>query len=1303
MDAAFRSRLSKVRTRTPLALVATTVALAAPMVLAPGASGAFSAPTNYSAGSGPVAVAVGSFNGDVDSYLDLAVANSSDNTVSILLGSPSGTFGAPTSFIVGPRPVSIAAGSFNGDFDSDPDLAVAYAGVGANPGGVSVLLGGPNGSFAGANFSAGFTPVSVAVGNFNGDFDSDPDLALVNLDSDNVSVLLGGPGGNFGAPTNFPVGDSPRDVATGDFNGDPDPDLVVVNHHAETVSVLVGGAGGAFSAPANFDLHAGNREPVGPDEVAVGDFNGDSDLDLAVTAGDWGDPLTEDVAVLLGQPGLAFGAPTFFSLGGNGARDVATGDFNGDSDLDLAVALNSNDRVNVLQGGGDGTFGGTLWAADDGPEGVAVADLVGDSRPDLVVANFSGLVSVLRNKIGAPQITATSPIPPSNNNNPAVKGTGAEAGSTVKLYATAACSGAPLGTGPAANFNGSVGITAANVPSNQTTNLRATATDATGDTSACSGPFSYLEDSTNFSERVPISGTEPPSPANDNNPEVIGVAEPWYFEPNSTVKIYGDSACAGPVLGTGPAAAIYEYGPGITVTVPDNQTTDLTAASFDQAGNAGPCSFGAIPYTEDSTAPAPPSIADIDPDSPANNNNPKVKGFGAEFGSTVKIYNNANRSCTNLVGTGTAVEFNSTTGITVTLPDNQTANLRATATNAVGNPSACSGPNPFPYTEDSSAPTAPAIAATSPASPANDNNPEVTGSGAETGSTVRLYNDPTCEGGSLVGTGTAAAFNGATGITATVPDNQTTHLYAAATDQVGNVSACSQPGFGYTENSTIPTTPDITGTDPDSPSPDPRPDIKGRAPAGSTVTIFASDRCSTAFEVVSGPASEFDDPGLPLRVESNTSTDFTATATIGANTSACSKGFTYVEDEDPPDTQIVTSPPNQSSASVGEFTFASPGGGTSFECRLDDAPFGPFSLCGAPHVTPFLDDGSHTLEVRALDAAGNVDPSPASYIWMVDTFSPATPAITVTSPTSPANDNNPEVTGTLGAGEPTHVKLYTDDSTCADPAGATGTVAAFTGAGITVAVAGDHTTELRARVVDLAGNLSSCSAAFAYTEDSTPPAVPSITATSPSSPADDNSPEVIGTVGSGTLHVKLYSDDSTCADPAGATGTVAAFTGAGITLAVAGDHTTDVRARAVDQAGNASACSGAFAYTEASSTPDPTTPDPTNPDPTLPGPTNPGPTTPDPTNPATTIPETTISKKPASKTPSRKAKFEFTSSEPGSSFACKLDSQPFERCSSPTTYKRLSPGKHTFKVQATNLAGKTDATPAAYTWKVKPK
>ena len=88
--------------------------------------------------------------------------------------------------------------------------------------------------------------------------------------------------------------------------------------------------------------------------------------------------------------------------------------------------------------------------------------------------------------------------------------------------------------------------------------------------------------------------------------------------------------------------------------------------------------------------------------------------------------------------------------------------------------------------------------------------------------------------------------------------------------------------------------------------------------------------------------------------------------------------------------------------------------------------------------------------------------------------------------------------------------------------------------------------------------------------------------------------------------------------------------------------------------------------------------------------------------PDTAPPDTTITKRPKDKTKKKTATFEFTSSEPGSTFDCKLDGAQFQPCTSPDTLK-VKKGKHTFEVRARDAAGNVDATPASDDWKVKKK
>jgi hypothetical protein len=346
-----------------------------------------------SGGNGTVFVAVGDFNGD--GKVDLVIADWGPPGVSILLSNGDGTFQPARSFAAGTNPSSVAVGDFNGD--GKLDLAVANW----TSNDVSVLLGNGDGTFQPAvSFAAGNTPRSVAVADFN--HDGKLDLVVANWGCNqscapgNVSVLLGNGDGTFRPAQNFSVGVAPVSVAVGDFNGDGIPDLAVANAgdpigggQLGSVSVLLGVGDGTFRPAA--DLSAGSS----PSSVALGDFNGDGKLDLAVT-----DSVTGSVLVLLGNRDGSFQTARGFpsDSGAHSLPDgIAVGDFNGDGKPDLLVANNAFDTFSVLLGVGDGSFGPPIsFAAGGAPEAVAVGDFNGDGLLDMAGVNsVSGTVSVL--------------------------------------------------------------------------------------------------------------------------------------------------------------------------------------------------------------------------------------------------------------------------------------------------------------------------------------------------------------------------------------------------------------------------------------------------------------------------------------------------------------------------------------------------------------------------------------------------------------------------------------------------------------------------------------------------------------------------------------------------------------------------------------------------------------------------------------------------------------------------------------------------------------------------------------------
>jgi Big-like domain-containing protein/fibronectin type III domain protein len=135
-----------------------------------------------------------------------------------------------------------------------------------------------------------------------------------------------------------------------------------------------------------------------------------------------------------------------------------------------------------------------------------------------------------------------------------------------------------------------------NVNDDTTTTFYATATDAAGNTSACSTTsVSYVEDSTSPAAPT-LTSTSPGSPANQNVVNVVGTAEP-----NSTVRVYPTATCAGVAFGTGTASGSGAF--SVPVTVGNDTSTTFRATATDAAGNASACSTTSVTYVEDSTPP----------------------------------------------------------------------------------------------------------------------------------------------------------------------------------------------------------------------------------------------------------------------------------------------------------------------------------------------------------------------------------------------------------------------------------------------------------------------------------------------------------------------------------------------------------------------------------------------------------------------------------------------------------------------------------------------------------------------------
>jgi hypothetical protein len=347
----------------------------------------------YPAGRDPYAVVVGDFDGDGNA--DLAAANYQDGEVFVLPGRGDGTFGPPLGSPAGAFPLTLAAADFDGD--GILDLAV---GNNLSPlGTVSVLLGEGDGTFAPpVAYLTGSQPFAVAVGDLDGD--GDADLAAANVSEPDVSVLLNRGDGTFAPAVDYPAGIGPIALVIGDINRDGALDLVVSNfHNAEvhTVSVLLGHGDGTFAPPVAY--FAG----VAPTDLELGDLDRDGDLDLVVVDSF---PVSGSlvVRILPNRGNGSFGPPASYAAGAF-PEDVALGDLDGDGDLDLAVANAVSNDVSVLANPGDGTFEAAVgFPAGAFPISVAIGDFDGNGAPDLAVSNLdSDDVAVLLARIGPPR------------------------------------------------------------------------------------------------------------------------------------------------------------------------------------------------------------------------------------------------------------------------------------------------------------------------------------------------------------------------------------------------------------------------------------------------------------------------------------------------------------------------------------------------------------------------------------------------------------------------------------------------------------------------------------------------------------------------------------------------------------------------------------------------------------------------------------------------------------------------------------------------------------------------------------
>ncbi len=240
-------------------------------------------------------------------------------------------------------------------------------------------------------------PNSVAVADFNRD--GNPDV--VTAGNEGISVLLGNGDGSLQSAVTYSVAPatSAQTMRVGDFNGDGIPDVIASAALASgnyALFVFLGKGDGTFQAPL-ISAATGLYYNV----FAVGDFDGDGRLDVATVSS-----LGNGVDILRGNGDGTLRAPltTMVNLASSNIQGLLVADLNLDGKADLIVnAVFNSARALILLGNGDGTFAigpaYTLYNGN-GPTAIAVADLNGDGKPDLVQLSRNGIDVYLGNGNG---------------------------------------------------------------------------------------------------------------------------------------------------------------------------------------------------------------------------------------------------------------------------------------------------------------------------------------------------------------------------------------------------------------------------------------------------------------------------------------------------------------------------------------------------------------------------------------------------------------------------------------------------------------------------------------------------------------------------------------------------------------------------------------------------------------------------------------------------------------------------------------------------------------------------------------
>ncbi|MGB2671811.1 MAG: FG-GAP-like repeat-containing protein [Candidatus Acidiferrum sp.] len=369
-----------------LSLLSASLGPSTPATSVGGTSNTLLPSTAYNVGVGPVALVAGDFRGQ--GFQDLAVVNEIDNTLTILQNQGTGTFlQAGSAISLGtPRttPPAIAPSIATATFTTSGFQDLLVTDPVANT--VQVLLSNGDDTFtqaAGSPITVGQQPSSIVTGDFNGD--GNQDFVVTNFTDNTFSLFLGNGDGTFkqvsGSTVTLPgAAAGPIAMTSSDFNSDGNLDLAIVNQATNNVSILLGNGDGTFTQAANSPFAVG-KVPVA---IATGDLNLDSHPDIAVL-----NQSDSTLSVFLGNGDGTFNAATNSPLAtGQTPTALAIADFNGDGNPDIAVTDPQTNSVSVFLGLGQGLFASPFeLPVGTNPTAILSANLSGASLPDVAITD----------------------------------------------------------------------------------------------------------------------------------------------------------------------------------------------------------------------------------------------------------------------------------------------------------------------------------------------------------------------------------------------------------------------------------------------------------------------------------------------------------------------------------------------------------------------------------------------------------------------------------------------------------------------------------------------------------------------------------------------------------------------------------------------------------------------------------------------------------------------------------------------------------------------------------------------------